>query len=189
MRLHVLLIVTLSLIHVSTFGACETKPTVMVLLVYLVGFLGCKGTLAALAAEELGLVHTAHVLGQFEPECEAFVAFTACMGILSSVGNFMLPEALAAVCHVGTQATVQLLYQCHSCIVVFSEHTGMHEYHVLLESLFLQELLWAMAAAILEISCVHTLDVLQLVVISRELLWAMGAFVHARCVMDFAMLA
>lgn len=189
MRLHVLLIVALSLVHVSTFTAGESKPTVMVFFVDLVGFLSCKSTLAALTAEELGLVHTAHMFGQFKPECEAFVAFTAYMGILPSMSNFMLPEALAAVCHVGTLAAVQLFDQRHSCIVVFSEHTGMHEYHVLLESFFLQELLWAMAAAILEIPCVHSLDVLQLVVISSELLWTVRAFIHARCVMDFAMFA
>lgn len=160
MCLHMLLIMTLSLIHVPTFSACEAKPTVMVFLVNLVGFLGGESALAAFAAIELGLVHTAHMFGQFKPECEAFVAFTAYMGILSSMGNFMLPEALAAVCHIGTLATMQLFDQCHSCIVIFSEHTGMHKYHVLLESFFLQELLWTMAAAVLEIPCVHTLDVL-----------------------------
>lgn len=184
-----LLIMALSLVHVSTFSACEAKPTIVVFFVNLVGFLGCKGAFTALTAKELGLVHTAHMFSQFKSECEAFVAFIAYMGILSRMGNFMLPEALAAVCHVSTLAAMQLFDQCHSCIVVFSKHTGMHEYHVLLESFFLQELLWAMAAAILEIPCVHTLDMLQLVVIGSELLWTMGTFVHTRRVMDFAMLA
>lgn len=159
-RLHVLLIVALGLIHVAAFSACEAKATVMVLFVNLVGFLSCKGALAALTAKELGLVHTTHMLGQFKSECEAFVAFTACVRILSSVGNFMLPETLAAVCHIRAQATMQLFHQSHSRIVIFSEHAGMHEHHVLLKSLLLQELFRAVAAAILEVSCMHTFDML-----------------------------
>lgn len=160
MCLHVLLIVALGFIHVAAFNARETKTAVMMLLVNLVGFLGCKGALAALTAKELGLVHTTHMLGQFKSECEAFVAFTACVRILSSVGNFMLPEALAAVCHIRALAAMQLFHQCHSRIVIFSQHAGMHEHHVLLKSLLFQELFRAVAAAILEVSCMNTFDML-----------------------------
>lgn len=110
MSLHVLLIVTLGFVHVSTFLASDSQAFVVVFLVHL---FCCECALTAVAAERLGIVDAAHVFGQLKSKSETFVAFTAHVWVLPSMGDLMLSEAFGTIGGEGALPTLQLLDKRH----------------------------------------------------------------------------